>query len=63
MTAALVARGVPEPTAHLAAEIGVLAFKRGYAHWSEGEREDGAGLAQHTLAALDELRTATASLG
>src|SRR5579875_4175423 len=35
MTAALTARGVPGPTAHLAAELGVLAFKRGYAQWSE----------------------------
>ena len=63
MTAALVARGVPEPTAHLAGEMGVLAFKRGYTRWSEGDRDDGTGLAQHALAALDELRTATASLG
>jgi AcrR family transcriptional regulator len=63
MTAALVARGVPEPTAHLAAELGVLAFKRGYAQWSDGDRDDGEGLAQHALAALDDLRTATASLG
>lgn len=31
MTAALIARGVPEPTAHLAGELEVLAFKRGYA--------------------------------
>src|SRR6201987_2338132 len=63
MTDALVARGVPEPTAHLAGEMGVLAFKRGYTRWSEGDRNDGTGLAQHALAALDELRTATASLG
>jgi hypothetical protein len=41
MTAALVARGVPDPTAHLAAT----------------------GLARHALAALDDLRAATASLG
>ncbi|MGI8451582.1 MAG: hypothetical protein ACR2MP_31235 [Streptosporangiaceae bacterium] len=34
MTTALVARGVPDPTAHLAGELGVLAFKRGYAEWS-----------------------------
>jgi hypothetical protein len=34
MTAALLARGVPGPTAQLAAEMGVLAFKRGYAQWS-----------------------------
>ena len=62
MTAALVARGVPDATAHLAGELGVLAFKRGYARWSEGDRDDGTGLAQHTLAALDELRTAAATL-
>ena len=63
MTAALVARGVPDPTAHLAGELGVLAFKRGYARWSEGDRDDGTGLAHHALAALEDLRTATASLG
>ncbi|MCZ2830159.1 helix-turn-helix domain containing protein [Modestobacter sp. VKM Ac-2986] len=63
MTAALVARGVADPTAHLAAELGVLAFKRGYARWAATDRDDGTGLAQHALAALEELRTATASLG
>ena len=63
MTAALVARGVPDPTAHLAGELGVLAFKRGYARWSEGDRDDGTGLARHALAVLDDLRAATASLG
>ena len=63
MTAALVARGVPDPTAQLAAEMGVLAFKMGYAHWSESDRDDGTGLAHHALAALNGPRTATASLG
>lgn len=63
MTAALIARGVPDPTAHLAAELGVLAFKRGYAQWSEGDRDDTEGLAPHALAALEDLRSATASLG
>ncbi|XVQ89306.1 TetR/AcrR family transcriptional regulator [Microbispora siamensis] len=63
MTAALIARGVPDPTAHLAAELGVLAFKRGYAQWSEDDRGDARGLAHHALAALQDLRTATASLG
>jgi AcrR family transcriptional regulator len=63
MTAALVARDVPEPTAHLAGELGVLAFKRGYAQWSEGDRDDGDGLARHALAALEELRAASAALG
>ena len=63
MTAALTARGVSDPTAHLAAELGVLAFKRGFARWSEGDREDGEGLASHALSALADLRAATASLG
>ncbi|GAA4904500.1 AcrR family transcriptional regulator [Nonomuraea thailandensis] len=63
MTAALIARGVQDPTAHLAAELGVLAFKRGYAEWSEGDRDDARGLAHHALAALRELRAAAASLG
>jgi AcrR family transcriptional regulator len=62
MTVALIARGVAEPTAHLAGELGVLAFKRGYARWSEGDRDDTEGLAPHALAALEELRAATASL-
>jgi AcrR family transcriptional regulator len=62
MTAALAARGVPGPTAHLAGELGVLAFKRGYAQWSQSDRDD-TGLARHALAALDDLRAATASLG
>jgi len=62
MTAALIARGVPDPTAHLAGELGVLAFKRGYAQWSESDRDDVEGLAPHALAALEDLRTATASL-
>ena len=64
MTAALVARGVPDPTAHLAAELGVLAFKRGYAEWSEGDtampRTSSPAIA---LAALDDLRAATRVAG
>ncbi|GAB3795183.1 TetR/AcrR family transcriptional regulator [Humibacter antri] len=63
MTSALVARGVPEPTAHLAAELGLLAFKRGYAEWTEGDRESGHDLAHYMSIALNELRAATASLG
>ena len=63
MTEALVARGVPDPTAHLAGELGVLAFKRGYARWSEGDPDDVKGLARHALDALDELHAATAALG
>jgi AcrR family transcriptional regulator len=62
MTAALLIRGVPDPTAQLAAEMGVLAFKRGYAQWSEAEPDDDLGLAHHALAALNDLRAATLSL-
>jgi AcrR family transcriptional regulator len=60
MTAALAARGVPDTTAALAGELGVLAFKRGYAAWSDSGDED---LAPHALKALDELRAAGLSLG
>jgi len=63
ITTALIARGVPDPTAHLAGELGVLAFKRGYIQWSVVDRESENDLAHYTLAALDELREATASLG
>ena len=63
MTTALVARGVPGPTAALAGELGVLAFKRGFAEWSEGGRYATDELAGYILAALDELRAASASLG
>jgi AcrR family transcriptional regulator len=63
MTAALITRGVPDPTAQLAAEMGVLAFKQGYARWSEDDHDDTQGLAHHALAALQDLRTATTSLG
>ncbi|MET8750262.1 helix-turn-helix domain-containing protein [Streptomyces sp. NPDC004667] len=63
MTTALIARGVPDPTAALAGELGVLAFKRGYAEWAEGDRGAEDDLAGCTLAALDELRAASASLG
>lgn len=62
MTTALVARGVPDPIAALAGELGLLAFKRGYAEWAEGERGDEDELAGHILTALDELRAASASL-
>ena len=63
MTEALVARGVPDPTAHLAAELGVLAFKRGFAAWSEeGSDDDAADLGPFAVAALDELHAASAAL-
>ena len=62
MTGALLARGVPDLTAQLAAEMGVLAFKRGYADWAAGEHGNNAGLAHHSLAAMNDLRAATPSL-
>jgi AcrR family transcriptional regulator len=58
---ALIARGVPDATAHLAAELGVLAFKRGYGQWSESTTD--VPLSHYTRRALDELRQASASLG
>ncbi len=63
MSAALVGRGVADPAAQLAAELGVLAFKRGYTRWSIEERDAEHDLAHYALAALDELRAASASLG
>jgi len=63
MTLALIGRGFPEPTAQLAAELGVLAFKRGYTRWSIDERDSENALAHYALAALDELRAASAALG
>ncbi|MER8001278.1 hypothetical protein [Streptomyces sp. NPDC095613] len=62
MTTALVARGLSDPAAALASELGVLAFKRGFAEWSEGDRDGRDELTGYVLAALDELRTVSASL-
>lgn len=63
MSSALIARGVPEPASQLAAELGVLAFRRGYLQWSIEDRDSEHDLAHYTLAALQELRAASASLG
>ncbi|MFD5826148.1 TetR/AcrR family transcriptional regulator [Lentzea sp. NPDC060358] len=62
MTTALVARGVPDPTAALASELGLLAFKRGYAQWSDGDRAPESDFAGYLRKALDELRAASAAL-
>lgn len=61
ITDAFAARGLPEPTAQLAGELGVLAFRRGYLRWTEDV--PGSELATHTSAALDELQAASAALG
>ncbi|MFS0792583.1 TetR/AcrR family transcriptional regulator [Microbacterium sp. 1P10AE] len=63
MSAALSERGVPAATAHLASEMGVLAFKQGYQRWSDDPRGDEQGLAPHVLRVLDELRAAASGLG
>jgi AcrR family transcriptional regulator len=63
MTESLVARGVAETVAQLAAELGVLAFKRGYTQWSIEDPDAEHDLAHYALPALDELRAASASLG
>ncbi|SIR89538.1 TetR/AcrR family transcriptional regulator [Williamsia sterculiae] len=63
MAEALITRGVPTTTAHLAAELGLLAFKQGYAAWTQQTPDDPRDLAHHAIAALHELRAATATLG
>ncbi|MEC3918330.1 TetR/AcrR family transcriptional regulator [Nocardia sp. CDC160] len=60
MTEALIARGTPKAVAILASELGVLAFKQGFAEWS-GTRGDIA-LAPYVRVALTELRSATQAL-
>jgi AcrR family transcriptional regulator len=59
---ALIGRGVDETIAHLAAELGVLAFKLGYARWTDDADPDSS-LADHSVAVLGELRATAASLG
>lgn len=62
MADALKARGVPDPTALVAAELGLLAFKRGYEQWTGADRAVDTDLATYTSRVLDELRAATAGL-
>lgn len=60
MAEALAARGVAEPVARLAAEIGALAVKQGFAVWvAGGTAED---LGELMCAELDRLRTTAAQL-
>lgn len=59
VTSALRARGVTEPTASLAAEAGMTAFKIGFERWlAQKKPRDFPG---HIRAALDALRTVTAA--
>lgn len=60
MAEALRARGISDPVAVTAAELGVLAFKESFEAWTAGEGED---LALLAAAALERLRTALTQLG
>ena len=60
MTDALDKRGVADPAARLAAELGVLAFDRAFARWIDPAAEQP--FADLARAALDELRAAAAAL-
>jgi hypothetical protein len=60
MTQALQERGVPDPTASLAAELGVLAFSRAYARWAEPTNQQEFG--ELARQALQELQAASAAL-
>lgn len=61
MTAALRGRGVPDPTAALAAELGVRAFYQAFDRWTEvRDRQTFSAVARRVL---DELRTAITTLG
>jgi AcrR family transcriptional regulator len=60
MTDALHQRGIPDPAAGLAAELGVRAFYRAFDHWADPTNQQTlADLARQTL---DELRAAIATL-
>jgi AcrR family transcriptional regulator len=61
MAGALRERGVADPAASLAAEIGGLAFTTGFARWVEPANERA--FAEVVGEALDELVAATAQLG
>ncbi|MGF6889041.1 AcrR family transcriptional regulator [Nocardia sp. GAS34] len=55
---ALRARGVPEPAASLAAEVGIAAFKIGFTRWVSADR--GGTLVESARAAMAEVKTVTA---
>ena len=54
-------RAVPDPTATLAAEVGLLAFDEAFERWADPA--DRRSLVEHTQQALEELRGAVAELG
>ncbi|MEJ2870899.1 helix-turn-helix domain-containing protein [Actinomycetospora sp. OC33-EN08] len=58
LTDALHRRGIPDPTATLAAELGVEAFHRAYDRWSDGGGPSFGDLARAELQALHAAATA-----
>jgi AcrR family transcriptional regulator len=60
MTSALLARGVTVPAAAVAAELGSLAFRTAFHRWADAANDRD--FADVALAALQELRTASAAL-
>jgi AcrR family transcriptional regulator len=56
---ALIARGVPEPTASLAAELGLAVFKRGFERWASSRKPRD--FAAHIRAVLGDLRDLAAA--
>lgn len=62
MEEALVARDVPAGVARLAAELGVLAYHRGFERWAKEPDADSDLMAEYSVAALDDLRAAAAAL-
>ena len=61
LTGALGKRGVPELTASLAAELGVLAFDRAFERWIDPASDQT--LTELARQALDDVRAAAAALG
>jgi AcrR family transcriptional regulator len=60
MTKALQARGVPDPAASLAAELGVLAFRRAHARWADPANQQPFSELAHQE--LQELKAASTAL-
>jgi hypothetical protein len=60
MTDALQKCGVPDPAASLAAELGLLAFKRAFARWSDPANQQE--LSELARQSLHELHAASAAL-
>lgn len=60
MAAALVERGVPEPVARLAAEVGSLALREGFIAWAAGDGKQDLGALM--VAELERLRSSAAQL-